>query len=127
MNDEIVVTVTSAGPGRALSLCWRDPVTGKRRLQSSKTRDEDKAIGAAAVLQDELNSGRYCAPSKVTWADFRQKYESEKLAALAPHTAETARGALAHLERVLDPGRLRCSPRRPYRGSKPSCARAACA
>jgi site-specific recombinase XerC len=106
MADEIIVTVASAGPGRALSLCWRDPVTGKRRLQSSGTLDEKKAIGKAAVLQDELNSGRFVSPSRITWEDFCQKYEAEKLTALAPHTAETARGALAHVARVLNPGRL---------------------
>jgi integrase len=87
-------------------LYWRDPVTGKRRLESSGTQDEEAAWRKAGVRQDELNSGRYVASSKLTWAAFRERYEAEKLAALAPHTVETARGSLAQLERVLNPGRL---------------------
>ena len=106
MSDEIRVSVASAGPGRALSLYWRDPLTGKRKVVSAKTTNEQKAIGKAAVLQDELNTGRYISPSKVTWADFRERYEAEKLAALSPKTQQTARTALNHVERVLNPDRL---------------------
>jgi integrase len=106
MSDEIHVSVNSAGPGRALSLYWRDPLTGKRKMVSAKTIDPREAERWAAVLQDELNSGRYAAPSKVPWAEFRQRYENEKLATLASKTRDTARTAWNHPERVLNPDRL---------------------
>ncbi len=106
MSDEIRVSVASAGPGRALSLYWRDPLTGKRKVVSARTKNEKEAERAAAVLQDELNTGRYVSPSKVTWADFRRRYEAEKLATLAPKTQDLARTALNHLERVLNIDKL---------------------
>jgi integrase len=105
-SEEIKVTVASYGAGRALSLYWRDPTTGKRRVVSAKTSDPREAERAAAVLQAELNGGRYVAPSRITWAEFRQRYEAEKLAALAIKTQQTARTALNHVERVLNPDRL---------------------
>ena len=106
MPDEIKVSVNSYGPGRALSLYWRDPVTGKRKVVSAKTTDPKAAERAAAVLQAELNTGRYSAPSRMTWADFRRRYEAEKLSTLARKTAITARTAMNHLERVLNPDKL---------------------
>jgi integrase len=106
MSDAIRVSVASYGRGRALALYWRDPLTGKRKVVSAKTTDEKEAERAAAVLQDELNSGRYSSPSKLTWMEFRQRYEIERLAALAETTQQTARGALNHVERVLNPDRL---------------------
>jgi integrase len=106
MSDEIKVSVNSYGAGRALSLYWRDPITGKRKIVSAKTTNPKEAERAAAVLQAELNSGRYASPSKVTWADFRRRYETEKLSTLARKTGITAASAMNHLERVLDPDRL---------------------
>ena len=53
-----------------------------------------------------MNTGRYMTPSKMTWAEFRKRYEEEKLATLADRTVETAVSALNHLERVLNPDRL---------------------
>ncbi len=106
MNDTIKVSVNSYGAGRALSLYWRDPVTGKRKVVSAKTTDPKAAERAAAVLQAELNTGRYSAPSRMTWAEFRQRYEAEKLTTLAPKTQVTARSSLNHIERVLNPDRL---------------------
>ena len=89
-----------------MSLYWRDPVTGKHKIQSAKTTDPGKAERAAAVLQDKLNSGQYQAPNRITWAEFRQRYEAEKLSGLATKTQQTARTALNHVERVLNPDRL---------------------
>jgi integrase len=57
-------------------------------------------------LQAELNSGRYATPTRITWAEFRQRYEGEKLRGLARKTQATARSALNHVERVLNPDRL---------------------
>jgi integrase len=105
MTDEIEVKVHSFGPGRALSLVYYDPVTGKKVAKSSGTRDEREAERAAAVLQDELSSGRYSAPSRMTWAEFRKRLELEKLAAM-PESKGAYRSCLNVFERVVGPDKL---------------------
>ena len=52
--EEIKVTVTSYGGGRALSLYWRDPLTGKRKVVSAKTTDPREAERAAAVFASRV-------------------------------------------------------------------------
>ncbi len=106
MNDEIRVSVASYGSGRNLMMTYFDPISGKKVPRSSGTTDRREAERAAAVWQDELNSGRYMSPSKLTWAEFRKRYEEEKLATLADRTIDTAASALNHVERVLNPDRL---------------------
>ena len=93
--------VNSHGHGRPLSLVYIDPITGKKIAKSSGTNDERKAIGMAAVWEDELRSGRYQAAGKVTWEHFVERYPEEKLSSLAPSTRETALASLNHLKRVM--------------------------
>jgi len=106
MSDEIHVTVSSYGDGRNLMMVYRDPISGRKVARSSGTTNRREAERRAAVWQDELNSGRYQSPSKLTWAEFRRRYETEKLASRAPRTQATAAVAFGHLERVLNPDRL---------------------
>ncbi len=106
MSDEIIVKVNSYGSGRPLSLVYFDPISGKKKAKSSGTTDWREAERLAGELERELRSGRYAAPSKLTWADFRKRYESEKLTALSPHTGISFASAANHLERVLNPDRL---------------------
>ena len=106
MNDEVRVSVASYGEGRNLMMTYFDPISGKKVPKSSGTTDRREAERQAAVWQDELNTGRYQAPSKLPWTEFRKRYEEEKLATLADRTVETAASALNHLERVLNPDRL---------------------
>ena len=83
MSDEIRVSVASYGDGRNLMMTYKDPTTGRKVAKTTGTTDRTKAIGKAAVWQDELNTGRYQVPSRLTWAEFRKRYETEKLAGLA--------------------------------------------
>ncbi|MCG2683984.1 MAG: site-specific integrase [Planctomycetales bacterium] len=106
MSDEIRVAVASYGDGRNLMMTYRDPTTGRKVAKSSGTTDRREADRAAAVWQDELNSGRYQAPSRLTWAEFRKRYEEEKLAAMPDSTQTAYRVALDHLERTVNPDRL---------------------
>ena len=89
MSEEIKVTVCRYPDRENLVLRFIDPVTGRQKTKSAGTADEAKAIGAAAVWQDELRTGRYQAASKLSWADFRKRFESEKLPALSPKTQGT--------------------------------------
>ena len=103
---EIKVVVCKYPDRANLVLRYIDPVTGKQKTKSAGTVDEEKAIGAAAVWQDELNTGRYQAPSRLTWAEFRKRYEDEKVSTLAERTKGSVQSALNHLERVLNPDKL---------------------
>ena len=78
-----------------LVLAYIDPVSGKRKTKSAGTANEKDAWKAAAKWEEELRAGPHCPPSKVTWADFRKRYEEEHLASLA---AASARNIPARLE-----------------------------
>jgi integrase len=106
MSDEICVKVHSYGNGRALSLVYRDPITGKKVAKSSGTTDPGTAERAAAVLEDELRSGRFQAASKVTWESFVERYTQEKLSSLAPKTTKAASVALDHFKEAINVDRL---------------------
>ncbi len=106
MTDDIKVKVNSYGPGRPLGLVWFDPVSGKKKAKSSGTTDWREAERLAGELEKELLEGRYAPPSKITWADFRQRYTSERLASLSSSAQRSAASAFNHLERILSPDRL---------------------
>ena len=106
MNDEIKVQVVNYGEGRNYVLRYIDPISGKQKTKTSGTRNEQEAIKAAGVWQDELNSGRYVAPSRITWEQFKTRYLEEKVSSLAPRTAETVHSAFAHVDRLLAPDKL---------------------
>ena len=100
MPDEVKVSVNSWGSGRSLVLSWVDPITGKRKTQSAKTKDWRTAERLAGKLAEELEAGTI-SPSRVTWDEFQRRYEDEKLAALPPATKETALASLRHVKRIL--------------------------
>jgi len=106
MSGEIKVSVFKYPDRRNLVLGYDDPLTGKRVTKSAKTSDPTAAERAAAVWQDELTSGRYVAPLKMTWQDFRQRYEKEKLQSLAPGSLLAARITLDYIEEIVNPDRL---------------------
>jgi integrase len=106
MSDEIRVQVASYGAGRNLMLTYRDPITGKKVAKSSGTTNRRKAERAAGVWQDELRSGRYKPAAKITWADFRDRYEKERLATQSASSRKTAATAFNLVERILNPDRL---------------------
>jgi len=106
MQDEIQVKVHSYGPGRFLALVYFDPVSGKKKAKSSGTTDWREAERLAGELEKQLRSGQYVSPSKITWAEFRKRYEAERLAMFSPTGRDSARVALNHVERVLNLDRL---------------------
>ena len=106
MSEEIRVTVIRYGDRANLVLAYTDPVSGKRQTKSAGTSNEKAAWKAAAAWEDELRAGPLCPPSKVTWADFRKRYEDEHLTTLAPETVQKAGYALDRVERYLNPDRL---------------------
>ena len=86
---------------------YKDPITGRTKTKSSKTTNRREAERASAKLEAELREGRYKPASKITWAEFRRRYEDEVLAALAIRTDDKVTGVLNAIERILSPSKLR--------------------
>jgi integrase len=101
------VHVVDYGPHRSLVLRYTDPMDGRQKTKSAKTRSKKEALKAAGQWQDELRSGRYHAASKIAWDEFRERYENEVLAALSAGTAHKAQGVFNHVEAILRPRLLR--------------------
>ena len=106
MPDEIHVFVKSNGGGRCLAMYYVDPISGKRVVKSAGTRDQREAERRAGDWENDLRVGRYRPRNKVTWADFRKRYEEEHLASLTKKTGISARFHLNQLEKHLNPDRL---------------------
>ena len=106
MSDEIKVAVIAYPDRENLVLAYTDPVSGKRKTKSAGTSNEKKAWKAAAKWEEELLAGPHCPPSKVTWAEFRTRYEEEHLASLSKKGRDSARFHLRQLEKHLAPDRL---------------------
>lgn len=105
-ENEIKVTVSKFADRPCYIMRYTDPVTGKRHSRSTDTTTRREAERAAAKWEAELQEGRYQASTNISWQEFRERYESEKLASLAKSTADSAATALNHLERLINPKNL---------------------
>src|SRR5258708_40366965 len=45
-------------------------------------------------------------PCRITWDEFRQRYDDEKLASLSANSREATNAAFNHLEAIVNPHRL---------------------
>ena len=106
MSEEIRVTLVHYGDRPNLVMAYTDPVSGQRRTKSAGTYSKKRCVEEGGRVGEELRAGPLCPPSKVTWADFRRRYEEEHLATLAPQTVHKAGYALDRVERYLNPDRL---------------------
>jgi len=86
---------------------YYDP-NGKRKGKScgSGPKGKQNACKLADRIKAQLLTGTYNDPSKKTWADFRQEYESKVLAGAKPQTRRLTLDALDHFERVIKPARV---------------------
>ena len=109
MEESIKVHVVDYGSDRGRNLMMRyvDPYTGRQVTKSTGTRNEKDAVRAAAKWEDDLRNGRYKSPSKVTWEEFREKYETEVAAGLADHTQTRISGIFDSVEKHINPDRVR--------------------
>jgi integrase len=103
MNDQIKVHVVAYKNRPNLVMRYVDPLTGKQVAKSAKTSKRRDAERKAAKWEAELREGRYQKPSRVTWEEFRDRYDHERLSTLSERTMEAATTAFNHLERVLAP------------------------
>ena len=104
--NEIRVHVVKEADRANYSMRYVDPVTALQVKRTAGTADRKEAERIAHKWEAEVNEGRYQRPAAITWDDFRLRYESEKLASLAPATLKAAATAFNHFERVANPRKL---------------------
>lgn len=105
MKEQIRVHVVNYGRP-CLYMRYRDPVTGKQVARTTGTAKQKEAEREAAKWEAELRDGRYKSPSRVTWVEFRHRYEDEVLPGLADRTATKVAGTFNAIERVVNPQKL---------------------
>ena len=99
MSEEIKVSVNSWGAGRSLTLSWVDPITGKRKTKSAKTRDWREAERKAGEKEKELEAGTV-SPSRILWDAFQQRYSMRSWPPWHPRR-RNGPASLRHVKRVL--------------------------
>lgn len=108
MSDQrITVWVQKFKDRPALMLQWIDPDTGKRKSESAKTDNPEKAEEARADKEYELNHGLHQEKSKLDWDRFRQMFEEEYLPGVRERTREKYNTVLDVFEQVISPTKLR--------------------
>lgn len=85
---------------------WVDPVTGLRVTRSTGTGVRSKADKFAAVLESDLNSGRYRTHKRLTWEQFRTRYENEEFPSRAKKTRDKISAMFNAVERLVNPKML---------------------
>lgn len=88
--QRIVVWVQRFKDRDTLQLQWHEPGTNRRRTQSADTSDPEVAEGKRADLEYELNHGIRREPTKMTWEQFTELYDEEKLAGNRASTRKKA-------------------------------------
>lgn len=99
-TPEIKVTVSSFGR-KYLYMRYTDPTTGKVVAKSTEQTTMKEAVKVAGKWEAELREGRYKPASKITWEEFRDRYETERVPALAPHTGEKIGTVFNAVEELL--------------------------
>jgi hypothetical protein len=103
--DAIKVFVVKYPDRNSLVLCYTDK-DGKHKAKGAGTTIKRDAERAAAVWERELRAGIVDC-GKVTWVQFRERYENEVLASLAENTDKKVQGVFNAVEKYLAPVRLR--------------------
>ena len=89
-----------------LAMRYVDPDTGKQVWRTAGTANHTKALKAAAVWEAELREGRYQKRQRISWDDFRDRYDTDVLAHMKESTATTYSASLNVFERTATPQRL---------------------
>jgi hypothetical protein len=82
-SGEITVCVITVKDRPNLYMRYRDPISGRSEVKSAGMRNRREAEKVAAKWEADLGAGRYSQGAKISWQDFRERYEDEKLASLA--------------------------------------------
>lgn len=104
--NEITVKVTKHGTRKYLVMYYDDPVTGKREQRSTKQTKRREADRVAAKWEAELREGRYKPASNITWDEFRERYEDERLVTKSRKMQSATSVAFNHFETLIGCDRL---------------------
>jgi hypothetical protein len=78
----------------------------RKRTRSAKTTRRREAERVAARIEADLAAGKMATAGKITWADFRERYESDYVSGLADRTEQTICSILGIVERISNPQKL---------------------
>ena len=112
MDKPITVSVVKFGDRPHYQMQYRDPMTGKKKTASTgvmatgRERDRKAAEKAANKWEDDLRAGRYQPPIRISWEEFRERYENEVLPSLASKTVKMLGTVFNLIESVLAPEKL---------------------
>ena len=106
MSDEIKVHVVKYPDRANLVMRYRDPFSRKQVQRSTGTTKRHEAEKAAGKWEAELREGRYKVQSRMTWDEFRDKYETEVLPGLSEGTGDCKASVFNYIESTINPQRL---------------------
>jgi hypothetical protein len=78
-EEDIRVHIVKEKDRTNFSMRFRDPLTGRLGMRSTGTSKRKEAEKRAAQWEAELREGRYHAPLRVSWEEFRSRFEEEEL------------------------------------------------
>jgi len=112
-DGEIKVYVIEFGDRPYYQLQWSDPITQRKRTKTTNikrtglARERKQVERLAAELESQLQAGAGGLPSRLAWAEFRERYEREVVPGLAKQTGVKIRVVFDRVEKELNPTRLR--------------------
>ena len=111
MFERVKVWVVEIGNRSNFCLQWRDPVTQRVRTKTTPipragARSKSAAERLAGELEAQLMAGAGGTPSRLSWEEFRERYENEVVPGLAKRTAEKVATIFDRLEEEISPVRL---------------------
>jgi len=103
-EDAIRVYVVEFDDRPNYQLQWRDPISQRKRTKATTiprtnlSRERKAAERLAAELEVHLHAGAGGLPSRLGWADFRERYEREVVPGLAAQTGVRIRVVFDRVE-----------------------------
>lgn len=84
--EDVNVLVTKKKHLKFWTAYYVDPISGKQKACSTKAVTKKEAVKFAGKWEAELRSGKYKAPSKITWEEFTERFLLEHCTGLADYT-----------------------------------------
>lgn len=114
---DVQVQVSAHAKRKYWVMWYIDPVTEQRKRQSTKVeigetsteqrKSKEQAQRKAWEWEQELRRDNVLPDPNITWETFCERYHRQKLAALSQRTQDAADTAFNHVDRLINPARLR--------------------
>lgn len=99
-----VYVIASSGP--YYKLRWTDPVTGRKKVKSSKKTTRRDAERVAYVLEEQINSTQATGDGSISWETFFDLYQHRQLASMDEPTERWHLSKLNVFETHIQPAKL---------------------